>query len=670
MPYIHIPDRYFQRVATNLLQFRNRHFLVIDLITFVLTPSLALYLRTDMVTALQLTAPSLALYTVVALLLRLAVFYHFDLYRRFWRYASSIEMAQLIVAIFIALLLITLSFVSARLTLPWFLLPRSLPIIDSLLVLLIAGGVRAAIRVMEHLRMRWQPGQPHGAEKLVLLYGAGGTGAKIAQEIQNNGQIQLKLAAVLDDDRSKWGMQIYGAPVVGGKEALLPFAQRVPIDRVIIAMPTASGAAIRAIVDLCRQAGITTQIMPGLHDLINGDVTINSLRNVQIEDLLRRAPIQTDTAAVTTLLRGKRVLVTGGGGSIGSELCRQILRCRPAQLILVGHGENSIFETTNELRRLQAALAPGRSATVITPVIADLRFRERILAICQEHQPEVIFHAAAHKHVPLMEINPVEAITNNVWGTQILLAAARAVGVQRFVMISTDKAVNPANVMGASKRVAEFLVLQAARQSGHVYQVVRFGNVLGSRGSVIHTFKQQIAVGGPVTVTHPEMIRYFMTIPEAVQLVLQAAVSGAGGEVLMLDMGDPVRIVDLAQDLIALSGLQVGSDIAIEFTGLRPGEKLYEEMFTANESYGPTQHDKVLVAHNASHFLPADLDAAIAELIETAQKNDSCGVLRLLQQLLPEYRPWEQQNRLPAPDVPGDKAKSTPPLALQPVLNH
>ncbi|MEZ4731721.1 MAG: nucleoside-diphosphate sugar epimerase/dehydratase [Caldilineaceae bacterium] len=664
MAPIHIPDRYVQHVAANLLQFRNRHFLVIDLITFALTPSLALYLRTDMVTALGVAAPSLALYTVVALLLRLAVFYHFDLYRRFWRYASSIEMAQLIVAIFIALFLITISFVSARLSLPWFFLPRSLPIIDSLLVLLIAGGARAAIRVTEHLRMRWQPGQSRGVEKLVLLYGAGGTGAKIAQEIQNNGQLQLRLAAILDDDPHKWGMQIYGTPVVGGREALLPFAQRVPIDRVIITMPTASGAAIRAIVKLCHQAGIKTQILPGFGDLINGAVTINSLRNVQIEDLLRRAPIQTDTAAVTHLLQGKRVLVTGGGGSIGSELCRQILRCRPAQLILVGHGENSIFETINELRRLQADLAatPGRRATVITPVIADLRFPKRILGVCQEHQPEVIFHAAAHKHVPLMEINPVEAITNNVLGTQILLAAAREVGVERFVMISTDKAVNPTNVMGASKRVAEFLVLQAARQSGRFYQVVRFGNVLGSRGSVIHTFKQQIAAGGPVTVTHPEMIRYFMTIPEAVQLVLQAAVSGAGGEVLMLDMGDPVRIVDLARDLIALSGLQVESDIAIEFTGLRPGEKLYEEMFTANESYGPTQHEKVLVAHNASHFLPADLDTALTQLIEAAQSNDCTGVIWWLQHLLPEYRPWEQQNRLPTPDAPGgEKAKPTSP---------
>ena len=377
--------------------------------------------------------------------------------------------------------------------------------------------------------------------------------------------------------------------------------------------------------------------MPGLYELLDGSVHISQVREISIEDLLRREPIQTDVAAVTELLAGKRVLVTGGGGSIGSELCRQILRSRPAELLLLGHGENSIFEMHNELMIENQRLLG--SNVQLTPLIADIRFADRIAALFQRYKPQIIFHAAAHKHVPLMEMNPAEAITNNVLGTRNVVAAARTAGVERFVMISTDKAVNPTSVMGASKRAAELIVYNAALQSGLPYMAVRFGNVLGSRGSVVLTFRKQIAAGGPVTVTHPEMRRYFMTIPEAVQLVLQAGVLGQGGEVFLLDMGEPVKIVDMATDLIRLSGLKVGSDIEIAFTGLRPGEKLYEELFLQGEAYTRTRHEKVFIASNTNQLMPGRLDETLAALTRSADLNDRDAIIRTLQNLVPEYCP-------------------------------
>ncbi|MBX3013397.1 MAG: polysaccharide biosynthesis protein [Caldilineaceae bacterium] len=665
------PQRYLVTSVGLLRRLRNRHFLLFDVLALVLTPTLALYLRTDELFNWEYYQASLLLYTLAALVIRLLIFQHYGLYRRYWRFVSSLELAQIGLAIIYATFLVTVSYLLARLTLPWFNLPRSVPLIDAMLCFLWIGGFRASIRLTESWAPTHQSLRTHDRPTPILhvaIVGAGYTGALLAREMRSNDLIHLHPVAFLDDDPAKHGMQIHGIPVYGGRQRLPQLLQAQPIDRVIIAMPTAPGTVIREITQLCRRAGVATQIMPGLHELLNGTISFSHLRNVQIEDLLRRAPIQTDTLAVNQQLQGKRILVTGGGGSIGSELCRQILRCRPAQLLLVGHGENSIFEISNELQRLQNETQASQPAsyrpTLLTPVIADLRFPARINAIFKEHRPHVVFHAAAHKHVPLMEQNPVEAITNNVWGTKILLDAAQQAKVERFVMISTDKAVNPTNVMGASKRTAELLVLQAARTSGRFYQVVRFGNVLGSRGSVIHTFKHQIAAGGPVTVTHPDMLRYFMTIPEAVQLVLQAAVVGRGGEVLMLDMGDPVRIVDLAKDLIELSGLTVGKDIDIEFTGLRPGEKLFEEMFTPNEAYAPTQHQKILVAHNASHSLPSDLTHSIERLILTALANDADGVLRLLHLLLPEYQPAPQS---PIPSQGHEEPTHEPRLAARPL---
>ena len=654
--------------ADKLLLLRNRHFILIDLFIFCITPAQALFLRTEATTGFY--SWDLVIYTLFASTVRLLIFYAFGLYRRFWRYASSAELSRMVKAMGWATVIIAIFFFVAK-VFGFEQLPRSLPFIDALLALMLVIGSHASIRMTES----WRRGTRDNSGVInVAIMGAGHTGEMIAREIQNNPQLNLCPIAFLDDDPTKHGMHIHNIPVLGDRNQLWQLVERHDIKRVIITMPAAPGREVRQVVALCRQIGLKTQIMPGLPELINGKASVNHLRNIQIEDLLRREPIQTDIAAIHGLVYGKRVLISGGGGSIGSELCRQILRCKPAQLILIGHGENSIFEISNELQRIQHELQANTeqssrcAAHSIIPVIADLRFTERIHHIFASYRPQIVFHAAAHKHVPLMEAHPSEAITNNILGTKNLLDAAVAAQVERFVMISTDKAVNPTSVMGASKRSAEFLVHQAAQQSGRPYMVVRFGNVLGSRGSVVHTFKQQIAAGGPVCVTHPDMVRYFMTIPEAVQLLLQASVLGKGGEVFMLDMGEPVKIVNLARDLIELSGLEVGRDIEIAYTGIRPGEKLFEEMFTPGETYTRTHHAKVLMAANASHCIPNNLNEAIGGLIADAWRNDDKAILRGLKNLLPEFqRPSAANDTVPLQTQPA-KPAITQPLVLEPAM--
>jgi FlaA1/EpsC-like NDP-sugar epimerase len=509
-----------------------------------------------------------------------------------------------------------------------FAFARSVFILDTLLVLIYVGGARFSVRVLAQ-----QNNKVNGNGRAVLIVGAGDAGAMMVQELRRNPHLNLKPIGFVDDDPLKLNMQIHGLSVLGNISALAKIVPTYQVKQVIVAMPTAPGSVIRDINLVCEELGVQTKTVPGIYELVDGTVSINQLRDIQIEDLLRREPVQTDVAAVQELIRGKKVLITGGGGSIGSELCRQVWRCQPRELILLGHGENSIFEIYHELRRL------GASAEQVTAVIADVRFPERLLGIFKQVKPDIVFHAAAHKHVPLMEMNPAEAVTNNVIGTRNLLDAALAANVARFVMISTDKAVNPTSIMGASKRTAELLVHRAAARSGKPYVAVRFGNVLGSRGSVVLTFKRQIAAGGPVTVTDPEMTRYFMTIPEAVQLVLQAAVLGSGGEVFVLDMGEPVKIVDLARDLIVLSGLEVGRDIEIQFTGMRPGEKLFEELFLNGEDYKRTCHEKIFTAANGSHLVPDELEAGLSALQASAARNDKQAILRGFQNLIPEFKP-------------------------------
>ncbi len=650
-----------QRLINRLLTLRNRHFFGLDLLLLSFSPWLAFAIRTDGLNTqpegwaiLSGFGVGLVTYTLIALVVRLLVFSGFGLYRRYWRYASIEELDLIAWAVFISTAILVGLVFLARLPqvavtgFPLWNFPRSVVLIDGLLVLILVGGLRFSVRLATRRQLSGQSLQR------VLVMGAGDAGAMIVREMVNNPRLGLEPVGFLDDDLGKHDVRIHGVPVLGDRGDIPHLVKEHKINQVVIAMPAAPGKTIRQIVHVCEEAGVQTRIMPGLYELLDGTVSVNQLRTVDVADLLRREPVQTDVAAVRALIRGKRVLVTGGGGSIGSELCRQIWRCGPAALVILGHGENSIFDIENELRRT----APGERPTVtvelgdkpafgasgavrssLTTIIADIRFPDRVRQVFEQVQPQIVFHAAAHKHVPLMEGNPAEAITNNVLGTRAVVAASLAVGVERFVMISTDKAVNPTSIMGASKRAAELVVHSAAERSGRPYVAVRFGNVLGSRGSVIHTFKRQIEAGGPVTVTHPDMQRYFMTIPEAVQLVLHAAVLGQCGEVYVLDMGKPVKIADLARDMIALSGFEVGQDIEIEFVGMRPGEKLFEELFVDGETYARTHHEKIFIATTASTLASGHVDESIDALAVAAQRDDREAILLGLRSLIPEFQP-------------------------------
>lgn len=587
---------------------------------------------------LDVILPGAVLFGTLSIILVPLVFYFTGIYSRFWRYASVGELLLLGGSVTIAVALAgAVTLVLTRTLFDDTTFPRSIPFIFLLLALVATPGPRLLERMSaSNVRTRQRKASAASSEPSnVLILGAGDAGAILVRELKSNPQLQMRAVGFVDDDLSKHDAIIHGVPVLGGRNDIAAVIEKHKIDQIIIAMPTVPGREIGKLAKICEQAGIHPKIMPGLYELIGGKVNVSQLRNIEIEDLLRRESIQTDVTAVRNLLQGKRVLVTGGGGSIGGELCRQILRCEPSMLIVLGHGENSIFEIEAELNQLKTRLQLGNCK--IASAIADIRFEHRINDIFAHYQPEVVFHAAAHKHVPLMEANPAEAITNNVLGTRNILDASETAGVERFVMISTDKAVRPTSIMGASKRVAELLVHQAAERTGKLYVAVRFGNVLGSRGSVVPTFRKQIAAGGPVTVTHPDMTRFFMTIPEAVQLVLQAAVLGNGGEVFLLDMGEPVKIVELAKSVIELSGLEVGKDIEIQFTGIRPGEKLYEELFLPDEIYQRTKHEKVFIVVNASEGHPKDLDLAVSDLAYASSRNDSQAIRESLQKLIPGY---------------------------------
>jgi FlaA1/EpsC-like NDP-sugar epimerase len=615
-----------------MLMLRNRHFFLIDLTLLPTAAVLSFALRLD-ATGMQNWTRAILVWILLSVPIKLLIFYWFGLYRQFWRYASVDELVLVGLATAVgeivtaALLFAVVLPLSGSGT-----FPRSIPFIDGLLTLLVVGGPRFAVRLAEQKRERdrrhgrWEP------EKPVLVMGAGSAGAMIVKEMRANPQLGLEPIGFLDDDANKHGVRIFGVPVLGSRDDIPDLVEKYGAAEVIIAMPTAPGSAIREILAICSEAKIQARTIPGLYDILSGQVSVSQLRNVDIEDLLRRDPVQTDVTAVSEMLHGCRVMVTGAGGSIGSELCRQIARCKPEALILVGHGENSIFSITNELRWHWPQLA-------VEQVIADVRDLDRLRQVFEAFQPDTVFHAAAHKHVPLMETNVADAVTNNVKGTVNLLQLAESRRVGRFVFISTDKAVNPSSVMGATKRVAELLVQASAARSGLPYVAVRFGNVLGSSGSVVPLFREQIARGGPITITHPDVRRYFMTIPEAVQLVLQAATLGQGGEVFVLDMGAPIRIEDLAKDLIELSGLELGRDVDIVYTGLRPGEKLFEELSAAGEQYVPTRHEKIVRTRNGASGSKhrQGLWDAVHELIRLAGQGDEPQMRDKLRELVPEF---------------------------------
>jgi FlaA1/EpsC-like NDP-sugar epimerase len=609
-------------------QFRNRFVLLGDLILIIVSALGSYALRLEINADFFRYYIQGALWLVgLALVIKPVVYYFFGLYRRIWMYASVNELKLIASAVTVASGLV--SFVMVGMFILHLFgpgLPRTVLAIDWILSLIFVGGLRFLIRMLAENQA--VNGAHGGRAKQVLVIGAGDAGALVVREMQRSNMLNLSPIGFLDDDPAKQKHQIYGVPVIGSLDNLAQVLDTHPVDEVIIAIPTAPGRVVRLVSDVCRLKGIPFRTMPGIYELIGGKVSVNRLREVDITDLLRREPAIIDNKLIGSSLSGKRVLVTGAGGSIGRELCRQIARWDPAELTLLGHGENSIFETFLELKE-------GYSSLALHPVIADVRDSSRLATIFKDHHPQVVFHAAAHKHVPLMEVNVEEAITNNVVGTRNVVQAAVTHGVERLVMISTDKAVRPANVMGATKRLAEMIVLDAAQHTGCTFTVVRFGNVLGSRGSVVPLFKQQIARGGPVTVTHPDMERYFMTIPEAVNLVLQAAAMGQGSEVFLLNMGQQVKILDLAEDLIRLSGLEPGRDIEIVFTGVRAGEKLSEELWEDHSSFLPTDHPEIFRSQEDEQVDGQRLEGAINALQHLAEQGEREAIISMLDEIIP-----------------------------------
>lgn len=558
-------------------------------------------------------------------------FFHYTkVYRKAWAYAGIEDIVFIIKMIAAGCLVAFIGVSIVNYSLPSFIVPRSIHI----LAFIVASVTICCVRIVLHaVHNASEKLQSH--HQRALIVGAGQAGSLVVKQLM---QTKYKAAyfpiAFADDDPRKQNMEILGVPVAGTTMDIPDIVKKMKIPVIVIALPSARKEQLSQIIEICKSTGCQLKTMPALNDLIHGKIHLNTIRNVSVEDLLGRETIRLDIGQIESDVAGKVVMVSGAGGSIGSELCRQLCAFSPGKLILLGRGENSIYEIELELKNR----FPG---VEIEPVIADVQDKRRMDAIFYACRPQLVFHAAAHKHVPMMEKNPGEAIKNNIFGTRTIAMCAHKYKCERFVLISTDKAVNPTNVMGATKRVAEMVVQSMDQRSATRFSAVRFGNVLGSRGSVIPLFKKQIEAGGPVTVTHPDMVRYFMTIPEAVQLVIQACALSGGGEVFVLDMGRPVKIVDLARELIALSGFEPDRDIKIEFSGMRPGEKLYEELLSPEEISGATRHDRIFIgkAHPPEwETLGDQLDKLEGMMLQGGARLPGLELKRVLRQLVPTYR--------------------------------
>ncbi len=564
-----------------------------------------------------------AIYGGATLLVGLALtFWAFGLFHGILRYAGIREVRAIVQAVTIAIA----ALVVMGVLVPVLQLPRSIYVGQWLLCILVSSGLRLTVRIV-----RERTRSPSIDRRSAVLIGAGDAGDSLLRDVERTPTAVFEVVCALDDSPSKAGGVVRGIPVLGAidEAGLRRAIDKYGAELAILAMPGATGPRVREIVELCRRLGLETKTLPSLHQIVDGDVSISMLRDVAIEDLLRREPIQLDDTSMRELLRGRRVLITGGAGSTGSELARQALRYEPSNVAILDHNENGLFFLEREL----VEKFPHQE---IIPVVGDVRDERRIAEVLRELRPNVLLHAAAHKHVPLMELNANQAVENNVVGTQTVADAALVHGVDTFVLISTDKAVNPMSVMGATKRVAEMYVQALAALRTTRFDVVRFGNVLGSAGSVVQVFREQIAAGGPVTVTHEEMTRYFMTIPEACQLVLQAGALAKGGAVNLLDMGQPVRIMDLANDMIQMSGFEPGVDIEVEVTGMRPGEKLYEELMLDSENHVETSHPKIMVGR-VPPISVAEAKDIVERLHHAAQSSDD-AVRAELRALIPEAR--------------------------------
>ena len=607
-------------------QYRIRAFLllILDIIAIIASSFIALSLRFEFhfnMVDIQYVE-TLYRYLPINIVCTIIIFFLLRMYTSLWKYASVRELSNVVIA---SILSGVVQLIGMFYILRWSM-PRSYFVVYTMLLLLLEFGIRFGYRFFRFLR-----NEIGGMNEVshVMVIGAGDAGAAIIKEIRLSKFVNQKVVCVIDDDPAKIHHYIEGCRVEGNRNTILENVEKYGIEKIIIAIPTASKKTIRELVDICQKTSCELKILPGTYQLINGEVSVSQLREVEISDLLGREQIEVNNEEVFRLIQGERILVTGGGGSIGSELCRQIAANKPKQLIIFDIYENNAYEIQQELRRNY----PDLNLVVL---IGSVRNTNRINSVMQKYRPEVVFHAAAHKHVPLMEDSPNEAIKNNVMGTYKTAQAAAKAGVRKFVLISTDKAVNPTNIMGASKRMCEMIVQMMNRESPNTdFVAVRFGNVLGSNGSVIPLFKRQIAEGGPVTVTDKNIIRYFMTIPEAVSLVLQASRYAKGGEIFVLDMGEPVRIDDMARNLIRLSGFTPDVDIKIEYTGLRPGEKLYEELLMDEEGLTNTENKLIYIGH------PIAMDdewfrEKLKEL-DKASKKETERIRELVAEVVPTY---------------------------------
>ena len=557
-------------------------------------------------------------------LLTWVVFYIFKLYHSIWSFVSIDEAITVVKAY--AVIFVVFSICGLLLD---FNMPRSYYAIGFMLSFLLHMFVRFSYRAFRIAFNGGNSGLKEGTDR-VMVIGAGSAGSIIVRDLKNNSETNQYPVCIIDDNKGKWGRSLFGVPVVGGREDIIEKVEEYKVNTVIFAIPTASVKDRKEIFNICKETGCKLRTLPGMFQLANGEVKVSQLKDVELTDLLGREPITIDNNEVFGMLSGKTILVTGGGGSIGSELCRQIAKHSPKQLIIFDIYENNAYEIQQELKRSNPDLN-------LVTLIGSVRNTHRISSVMNEYKPDIVFHAAAHKHVPLMEDSPNEAIKNNVMGTYKTARAAIDAGVSKFVLISTDKAVNPTNIMGATKRICEMIVQMLGRQQKTTtFVAVRFGNVLGSNGSVIPLFKKQIAEGGPVTVTHKDIIRYFMTIPEAVSLVLQASYYAKGGEIFVLDMGEPVKIDDMARSLIKLSGYKPDEDIKIVYTGLRPGEKLYEEKLMAEEGMEKTANKLIFIGH------PIEMDdekfmTKLKEL-DADSKEDDKDIRKHVQEIVPQYK--------------------------------
>ncbi len=605
--------------------------LVVDAVLVNAALLLALWFRFDGVIPRQYLH-SYRMLALVFTLVCLAVFYACGLYNRLWQYASLGDLFAIGAAVTLSTLVhIAYSYILMQ-SGGEFLLPRTVFALSWMLIFLLVCASRLSLRLFRDLvpfSLPLREGKP------ILIIGAGDAGVLVAREIKrkyNQNSHRNVVIGFVDDDPAKQKLKLCGLPVLGGREDIPRLVEQYGVKEIIIAIPSAPGPVIREIVDICYTASVQLQILPGLYDQVTGDFAVSQIRRVQVEDLLGREPVKVNLNSIAGYLEGRTVLVTGAGGSIGSELCRQVLQFDPRRLVLLGHGENSIYEIHQELQEYYSGLE-------ILPVIADIKDEKAMDDIFRSLCPQVVFHAAAHKHVPLMEDNPAEAVKNNILGTWCLAGTSRRHQVETFILISTDKAVNPSSIMGATKRVAEMIVQQLQEEAGGgtTFAAVRFGNVLDSRGSVVPLFKRQIDRGGPVTVTHPEMTRFFMTIAEAVQLVIQAGALARGGEIFVLDMGEPMKIEDLARRMIRLAGFEPGRDIRIVYTGIRPGEKLYEEILTEQEGVSATLHQRIFVARPDS-LDPGALDRLLVVAGSPGWNSGPGEVEALLREAVPGFR--------------------------------